>query len=72
MCNQFWIYANYVADAIENNIKMTILAPDIFIRDNPNSLSSNNIVYPFYSESLIRIFGYEAYINTLNRIFANR
>lgn len=56
MCNQFWIYTNYIADAIEENTKITILAPDISIKDFPNLLNSKNVVYPFYSKKLIHFF----------------
>jgi len=71
-CNQFWIYSNFIADSINENGKIVILAPDISIRDFPNMLNNEFIIYPFFDAKIANFFGYYGYIKFLNFLFANR
>ncbi len=71
-CNQFWIYSNFIADSIEENKRIAVWIPDITLPYFPDFLKSDFIYFPFYSENLIKIFGYEKYIKIIRRFFANR
>jgi len=71
-CNQFWIYSNYIADALENETYIVILSPDISIKDYPNLLKSDHVKFPLYSKFLCSILGYKFYILFLQKVFANK
>jgi hypothetical protein len=71
-CNQFWIYSNFIADAIEKNEKFAIWIPDIAFEYFPNLLNSEFIYYPLYSKRLSSFFGYKNYVKVLNVIFSNK
>lgn len=71
-CNQFWIYSNFLAEAIEYNEKFAIWVPDISFEYFPNLLNSEYISYPLYSARLARFFGYKRYIKALNYCFSNK
>lgn len=68
-CNQFWIYSNFLADAIEKKEKFAIWVPDKNFEDFPNLLFSNYIKYPLYSAKIHKIFGFFRYTKLLNLIF---
>jgi hypothetical protein len=68
-CNQFWIYSNFLADAIEKNEKFAIWVPDLNFEYFPNLLNSNYIVFPLYSKLFVNFFGFHKYIKFLNFIF---
>lgn len=71
-CNQFWIYSNYIADAIENKKKFAIWIPDVAFESFPNLLNSEYISYPLYSEKLASYFGYKNYVKGLKAVFGNK
>ena len=71
-CNQFWIYSNYIADAIENKKKFAIWIPDTAFESFPNLLNSEYITYPLYSEKLATYFGYKKYVKGLKTVFGNK
>jgi hypothetical protein len=71
-CNQFWIYSNHLADAIEKNEKFAIWVPDLSFKDFPNLLNSENILYPLYNKNLLRIYGFRKYTNLINFLFNNK
>lgn len=71
-CNQFWIYSNFITDAIEKNEKFAIWIPDVAFENFPNLLNSEFISYPLYSEKLASFFGYKKYVKALKTIFGNK
>lgn len=71
-CNQFWIYSNFLADSIEKKEKFAIWIPDITYRYFPNLNKSEFITFPLYSETLVKIIGYNRYIYFLSVFFANK
>ena len=71
-CNQFWIYSNFLADAIERNENFAIWVPDIRLNDFPNLLNSNYIKYPLYSKNLVMFLGYYRYIKLIDTVFNNK
>lgn len=71
-CNQFWIYSNCFADAIENKKKFAIWIPDTEFESFPNLLHSEYISYPLYSEKLAIYFGYKNYVKGLKTVFGNK
>lgn len=48
MCNQFWIFSNAIADAIENGTQVEFLFPNFNLQDFPHLKNSDTIT--FYSE----------------------
>ncbi|WP_396168188.1 hypothetical protein [Flavobacterium sp.] len=70
-CNQFWIYSNFIADAIENNEKFAIWIPDAAFEFFPSLLNSEYISYPLYSKKLVLIFGHKKYVKFLKIILGN-
>jgi hypothetical protein len=71
-CNQFWIYSNFLADAIENNEIFAIWVPDIKFNEFPSLLNSPYVVFPLYSKGLAVFFGFVNYINFINFFFKNK
>ena len=71
-CNQFWIYSNCLADAIEKKEKFAIWIPDIAFEYFPHLLDSELISYPLYSKKLASLFGYKQYIKVLKTLFGNK
>jgi hypothetical protein len=71
-CNQFWIYSNFLADAIEKKEKFAIWVPDISFEFFPSLLNSEYISYPLYSKRLTHLIGHKKYIKILNYCFSNK
>ena len=71
-CNQFWIYSNFIADAIEKNEKFAIWVPDIDFKHYPNLKNSSYFSFPLYSERLINVIGYNKYVKLLSWFFLNK
>ena len=71
-CNQFWIYSNYIADALEKKQKIALWLPDISIKDYPNLLKSDFITYPLYSKRFIALLGYKNFIRITQLFLCNK
>lgn len=71
-CNQFWIYSNFLADAIERNEKFAIWVPDITLIDFTNLMNSTYIKYPLYSKRIVSYWGYYRYMEFINTVFNNK
>lgn len=71
-CNQFWIYSNYIADALHSGERITILAPETSIKDYPNLLHSKVIHFPLFNEVISKYVGYRRYVKFLNKLLANK
>lgn len=72
MCNQFWIYSNYLADCIENNTKLVIWLPDFDLNKFPAFYSSKYVFIPFYCSSIVSSKYYSLYKKYVNLVFGNK
>ncbi|MBB3839602.1 hypothetical protein FHS57_003611 [Runella defluvii] len=61
MCNQFWIYSNFIADAIDTNERVGIWAPNFNIEDFPSLYHSKYVRFPFFIKGIIKYIGYKKY-----------
>lgn len=71
-CNKFFIYLGYMGESVETGKKIIILSPDITIKDYPNLSKSTIIKFPFYSNRMVELFGYDNYLKFLRYIWENR
>ena len=71
-CNKFWIFANLIADAYENNFQIWVLAPDMTLRDYPTLINNDIIKFPLYSEHLSKYFDYKKLVNFTDRLVSNK
>jgi hypothetical protein len=71
-CNQFWIYTNFIAEALENKEQIAFWLPDITINSFPHLYDSILIKYPLYSKRLSKLIGYKFYIKSVSTIFCNK
>lgn len=71
-CNQFWIYSNFLADAIERDQKFAIWVPERGFENFLNLLSSKYILYPLYYKSLVKLIGFNKYVDFLTLLFCNK
>lgn len=72
MCNRFWSYIDSVAWAIENGGKIIVLFWDKSIKDFDNLRKNPYIIFPFYSDYMIKLFGENKYLNFLKRVMINK
>lgn len=70
-CNRLWIFANYLADSLENGEIIYVLNPDITLKDYPELMNNELIKFPLYSEKIANIFGYKRYLKTINTVISN-
>lgn len=72
-CNRLWSYFYSVQESIEKKEKLYILFFDKNIKYFPHLLDdSKYVIFPFYLESFINIFGYNRYNRILRHVFYNR
>jgi hypothetical protein len=71
-CNQFWIYSNFLADAIETHTRFVILVPDVDFVHFPKLFNSKYIIYPFYSRRIAQFVGNQLYIKFLRLVILNK
>jgi len=71
-CNQFWIYSNFLADAIERDQKFAIWVPERGFENFANLLKSKYIIYPLFSNRLVKLTGFSIYVDILTYIFNNK
>lgn len=70
-CNQFWIYSHYLAEAIERNQSIIILAPEIGFKNYPNIKNHKLIKLPFYRKLFFGIIPHDRYIIFIDNLFNN-
>ncbi|MCY1723260.1 hypothetical protein OU798_23120 [Prolixibacteraceae bacterium Z1-6] len=70
-CNRFFTYLNFIADSFETGEKIVILAPDVSFKDYPHLRNLNILKFPFYSDILVKLVGYDTYIKFLQKVLGN-
>lgn len=71
-CNQFWIYTNFIAEALEKKEHIAFWVPDITLNSFPNLVDSEFIHFLLYSKKLAKLIGYRTYIRLIAIIFCNK
>lgn len=72
MCNQFWIYSNFISNCIEINKTVYIWVAEFDLESFDNLYNSKYFKFPLYNKRLIKLFGRNKYNNLIKKIFGNK
>ena len=70
--NKFFTYLRYLGDSFETGEKIIVLSPDISLQHYPNIITTKLLKFPFYSNFVTNLIGYQNNIRVLNILFGNK
>jgi hypothetical protein len=71
-CNQFWIYSNFISEAIEYNEQFAIWVPNVNFEYYPDLLNCSLIKYPLVIKKIAHKIGINKYFRYIHTIFNNK
>jgi hypothetical protein len=68
-CNQFWIYSNFISEAIEYNAQFAIWVPNVNFEYYPDLLNCSFIKYPLFNKKIANKIGVKKYLRFIDLLF---